>query len=140
MNELSIAPPYAFAALDTATAAAFEAGLKGGLGAMASLVHVGARSVTKDGAAAGLVVAMSFPGIPGTESDTFLDSVANGAAGSSKGKTTSRTIHGHDVRIVEASTGVFALYKHGTDTIVMAVGRTVDQAAAIVTAVIEASE
>ena len=140
MDDISIAAPYTLDALDESTATTFENQMKTGLGALGSLIHVGARTAKNGTATAGIVVAMSFPGIPGTESPTFLDSVALGAAGSAQGKTTSRTIDGQDVRVVETDRGSFALYKHGADTVVMTVGQTTDQAVAIMTAIIEATE
>jgi hypothetical protein len=140
MDDISVAVPYALAPLDEATASTFENQMKTGLGALGSLINVGARTVTNTGAPAGIVIAMSFPGIPGTELPTFLDSVALGAAGSAQGKTTSRTIDGQDVKVIETERGSFALYKHGTDTVVMTVGQTTDQAVAIITAIISATE
>jgi hypothetical protein len=140
MDSISIAAPYAFQPLDASTAAGFESQMKTGLGALGSLINVGARTVTNGAVPAGIVVAMAFPGIPGTDSPTFLDSVAMGAAGSAQGKTTTRSIDGQDVKIIETAQGAFALYKHGADTVVMAVGQTTDQAVAIVTAIIQASE
>lgn len=140
MDDISIAAPYTLDELDDATATTFENQMKSGLGALGSLIHVGARTAKSGGATAGVVVAMSFPGIPGTESPTFLDSVALGAAGSAQGKTTSRTIDGQDVRVIETDRGAFALYKHGADTVVMTVGQTADQAIAIITAIIQATE
>jgi hypothetical protein len=140
MEDISIAAPYTLDKLDPSTAAAFETQMKASLGALGSLIQVGARTAKLNGAAAGIVIAMAFPGIPGTDSPTFLDSIATGAAGSANGKTTSRTIDGQDVRVIETASGGFALYKHGTDTVIMSVGATPDKAVAVITAIIKATE
>ena len=111
---LSIAAPYTLAPLEATQAAQFEASLKAGLGAMA------------------------FPGVPVSNTSSFLDSVVGGAAGAS-GKVTSTTIQGKDVKLIEGSQTHVAAYLHGS-TIVFAYGQTADETLAIITAVIQASE
>ena len=135
---LSIAAPYTLAPLEATQAAQFEASLKAGLGAMASIVQVGARQVKKAGASDGLVLAMAFPGVPVSNTSSFLDSVVGGAAGAG-GKVTSTTIQGKDVKLIEGSQTHVAAYLHGS-TIVFAYGQTADETLAIITAVIQASE
>jgi hypothetical protein len=133
---LSIAAPYALAPLDAAQGAAFEASLKAGLGSMASIVQIGARQVKKGGANEGLLLAMTFPGVPVL--DAFLDSIAGGAAGPG-GKVTSTTIEGHDVKLIEGADTHAAAYLHGS-TIVFAYGQAADKALGMITAVIQATE
>jgi hypothetical protein len=103
---------------------------------MASIVQVGARQVRKSDANDGLLLAMAFPGVPVPGS--FLDSIAT-SAGGANAKVTSRTIEGHDVRLVEGAGTNIAAYLHGS-TIVFAYGQTADEAVAILTAVIQATE
>jgi hypothetical protein len=133
---LSIAAPFTLAPLEAAQAAQFETGLKASLGAMASIVEVGARQVKKSGTNDGLLLAMAFPGVPVPGS--FLDSIA-ASAGGSNAKVTSRTIEGQDVRLIEGTGTNIAAYLHGS-TIVFAYGQTADESVAIITAVIQASE
>jgi hypothetical protein len=133
---LSIAAPYTLAPLEASQSAQFETGLKASLGAMASIVQVGARQVKKSDANDGLLLAMAFPGVPVPGS--FLDAIA-ASAGGSNAKVTSRTIEGQDVRVIEGNATNIAAYLHGS-TIVFAYGQTVDESVAIITAVIQASE
>ena len=138
MAGLSIAPPYTLDPLDSATASTFETQMKTSLGAMGSLVNVGARMAKRNGLPAAVIIGMSFNGVP-TDSPTFLDSVAGGAAGSAAGAVTTRTIEGRAVKVVEGTSGTFAMYQHGS-TIVMAIGTAKDEAVPVITAVIQASE
>jgi hypothetical protein len=133
---LSIAAPYTLAPLEATQAAQFEASLKAGLGAMSSIVQVGAREVKKSGANAGLLLAMAFPGVPVPGS--FLDSIAGGAAGSS-GTVSSTKINGQDVKLIEGPNTHVAAYAHG-GTIVFAYGQAAADATGIITAVIQATE
>ena len=136
MATLSIAAPYTLAPLEASQSAQFETGLKASLGAMASIVQVGARQVKKSDANDGLLLAMAFPGVPVPGS--FLDAIA-ASAGGANAKVTSRTIEGQDVRVIEGNATNIAAYLHGS-TIVFAYGQTVDESVAIITAVIQASE
>ena len=133
---LSIAPPYTLAPLPAAQAAAFEAGMKAGLGAMSSFLQVGAKQVNKGSTNDGLVLAMAFPGVP--VSSSFLDSVAGGAAGSG-GKVTSTTIQGHDVKLIETTAAHVAGYLHGS-IIVFAYTQSQAESIAVLTAVIKATD
>jgi hypothetical protein len=135
--DLSIAPPFTLDALDAAQQAQIEQ-VRNGLGAAASVVQVGARMVRKSGSSAGLLLALAFPGVP-LNSATLLDSIVSGAAGSAGGTMTTRTILGQEVRLVEGTTTSVAGYPH-EGTIVLAYGRSLSEAVAIITAVIQASE
>jgi hypothetical protein len=131
---LSIAPPYTLAQLEGAQAQIDQ--ITSSLGAMASIVQVGARQVKKAGANDGLLLAMAFPGVPVPGS--FLDTFA-ASAGGADAKVTSRTIGGQDVKLIEGSSTHVAAYAHGS-TMVFVYGQTADETLAIVTAVIQASE
>jgi hypothetical protein len=135
---LSIAAPYTLEPLDPTQAAQFEASLKAGLGALSSIVQVGARQVKKAGTNDGLVLAMAFPGVPVSNTSSFLDSVVGGAAGAN-GKVTSKTIEGQDVRLIEGTGTHVAAYLRGS-TIVFAYGQAAAETEAIITAVIQASK
>jgi hypothetical protein len=134
---LSIAAPYTIAPLDAGQAAQIEQ-VRNGLGAMATVVQIGARMVKKSGTGGGLLLAMAFPGVP-LNSAALVDSVVGGAAGSAGGTMTTRTIGGQEVRLVEGPATSIAGYPH-EGAIVLAYGRTLSEAVAIITAVIEASE
>ena len=79
----------------------------------------------------------AFPGVPVSNTSSFLDSVYGGAAGSS-GKVTSTTIEGKDVKVIEGAQTHAAAYLHGS-TIVFAYAQTADETVAIITAVIQSS-
>ena len=103
---------------------------------MASIVQVGARQVKKAGSNDGLLLAMAFPGVPVPGS--FLDTFATGAGGPDA-KVTSKSINGHDVKLIEGASTHVAAYAHGS-TMVFVYGQSADETLAIITAVIQASE
>jgi hypothetical protein len=131
---LSIAAPYTLAQLEGAQAQIDQ--ITNGLGAMASIVQIGARQVKKAGSNDGLLLAMAFPGVPVPGS--FLDTFA-ASAGGPNATVTSRNINGHDVKLIEGSSTHAAAYAHGS-TLVFVYGQSADETVAIVTAVIQASE
>jgi hypothetical protein len=137
MADVSIAPPYKLDELDAAQQAQIEQ-VKKGLGTMASVVQVSARMVRKSATSDGLLLALAFPGVP-LNSKVLVDSVVGGAAGSAGGTMTTRTIGGQEVRLVEGTTTSVAGYPH-EGTIVLAYGRSLADAVAIITAVIQATE
>jgi hypothetical protein len=134
---LSIAAPYTLETLDASQQAQIEQ-VKNGLGAAASVVQIGARTVRKSGTSAGLLLAMAFPGVP-LNAASLLDSIVGGAAGSAGGTMTTRTILGQEVRLVEGPTTSIAGYPH-EGAIVLAYGRSLSEAVDVITAVIQASE
>jgi hypothetical protein len=134
---LSIAAPYTFEPLDAAQAAQIQQ-IQNGLGAMATIVQIGARMVKKSDTSAGLLLGMAFPGVP-LDSAALVDSVVGGAAGKAGGTMTTRTIGGQQVRLVEGPTTSIAGYPRA-GTIVLAYGRSLSEAVGIITAVIDASE
>jgi hypothetical protein len=132
---LSIAAPYTLAPLDAAQAGQIDQ-LKNSLGAMSSIVQMGVREVRKGATNDGVLLAMAFPGVPVPGS--FLDTFAAGAGGPDA-KVTSRSINGHDVKLIEGSSAHVAAYAHGS-TMVFVYGQSADETLAIITAVIQASE
>jgi len=132
---LSIAAPYTLAPLDAAQAGQIDQ-LKNSLGAMSSIVQVGVREVRKGATNDGVLLAMAFPGVPVPGS--FLDTFATGAGGPGA-KVTSKSINGHDVKLIEGSSTHVAAYAHGS-TMVFVYGQSADETLAIITAVIQASE
>ena len=139
MNAISIAPPYTLGQLDRVTSAAFEAGMKAALGSMGT-VHMGARDVKKGGTDAGFVMAMTIDGVQGVNPATFLDLVAQGAAGSAQGSVTSRTIEGRQVRLIDSGSGGIAMYVRDDGTIVFAYARAAEDSAGVITAIIQGTE
>jgi hypothetical protein len=131
---LSIAAPYTLVQPEGAQAQIDQ--IKNGLGAMASIVQIGARQVKKAGSNDGLLLAMAFPGVPVPGS--FLESFA-ASAGGTDATVTSRTIGGQDVKLIEGTSTHAAAYAHGS-TMVFVYGQSADETLAIVTAVIQASE
>jgi hypothetical protein len=131
---LSIAAPYTLAQLEGAQAQIDQ--IKNALGAMASIVQIGARQVKKAGSNDGLLLAMAFPGVPVPGS--FLDTFA-ASAGGTDAKVTSQTIGGQDVKLIEGTSTHAAAYAHGS-TMVFVYGQSADETLAIITAVIQASE
>jgi hypothetical protein len=130
---LSIAAPYTLAQLEGAQAQIDQ--ITNGLGAMASIVQIGARQVKKAGSNDGLLLAMAFPGVPVPGS--FLDTFA-ASAGGADAKVTSQTIGGQDVKLIEGTSTHAAAYAHGS-TMIFVYGQSADETLAIVTAVIQAS-
>jgi hypothetical protein len=137
MAQVAIAEPYNVVPLDAASADEFETAIKAGLGAMSSVVQIGVRQVNKGSTNAGIVVAMAFPGVPGTNTAVFLDSVAAGSAGAT-GKVTKTTIGGQDVRLIDSPSAQGAVYRRG-DMIMFAYSPTLAESIAIITAIIRAS-
>jgi hypothetical protein len=132
---LSIASPYTLDRLDAGKTAQIEQ-VKNGLGDVAAFVEVGARTVAKSGTSAGLLLAIRLPGVPPM---SVLESMVTGAVGTAGATMTTRTIVGREARLVEGTTTSVAGYTHDA-TIVLAYGRSLKEAVAIITAVIEASE
>jgi hypothetical protein len=136
--DLEIAAPYELEPLDEASAAAFEAGITQGLGAMGEVIDFGAMTVTRDGEQVAILLAMAFPDFPGSQDPSFFQSVMGGVAGSSGGQVETTTIGGKTIGLIEGPSASFAGYQQDS-TVIFAIGPSIDESTEVVTALIEAN-
>jgi hypothetical protein len=117
---LMIAPPYTLTPLDPA----IEASLRqqySGAGAFASLIGVGGRQVTNNGAPAALVFVIGLP--PGTMTDAIYHSLVGVMASSTNVVLKTTTIAGTEVSSGSGANANIGIYRDG-DRLVMVIAPT----------------
>ena len=134
---LAIADPYTLKELDSAAAQTIAGAMEKGMGAFASVIHVGMREVQKAGATVGYVMVIEFPS--GTLSDTTYNGFLAGIT--STGDTTWKVVK---VDSYSVSTGTMSglsvgMFKAG-DAVMLIMSPTAAEVVPIAKALIAANK
>ncbi len=133
---LTIDPPYELTEFDAATSAAMQSQMQAGMGALASIVSVGVRQVSKAGVPEGAVVVMSFP--TGVLNDAAYQGAVAGV-GASMGVTfETTTISGVEESVGSSAIAGLGIFRTG-DHLVIVITPPGDAVVPISTALISAS-
>jgi hypothetical protein len=136
-EDLEIAAPYSFRALDEAIAQIFVNAMEQSLGEMADVFQIGVREAVKDDDSQAYVIVMRFPDLP-IAGDAFLDAAAEGAT-QSGGTVESRTIGGESVRVVDAQGQTIVMFLLDEDLVMVISLLGKSQSVGVATAIIEAN-
>ena len=133
---LAIADPYTLQELDAAAAETIQGAMAKGMGAFASVIHVGMREVQKAGTIVGYVMVIQFP--TGTLSDTTYNGFLAGIA--STGSSTLKVVK---VGSTSISTGTMSglsvgMYRAG-DAVMLIMSPTATEVVPIAKALIAAN-
>ena len=134
---LTIAPPYQLAALDPAVETSFRQQFATSAGAFASLIGIGGREVTLNGALAGYVFVIALPA--GVLTDTAYQAMLAGIASGSQMTFTTTKISGVDFSSGTTATSGLGAFRVG-DRVLMVATPTATTLTDIGTALITANK
>ena len=138
LADLRIGDPYDLAELDAALTEGISTAMESSLGSMSSIVGFGFRQITRGGVPAGMVMGMSFPGLPGATKPAFFEAAIAGMGASMNVKVTKKTVLDRPVRVIAGPTAVFAAFQDGS-TIVVTIATSERQAVTLAGALIKAN-
>jgi len=134
---LEIGPPYALTPLDPALEAVFKQQFTQGAGAFGSLVGVGGRTVTHDGAPAGYVFVVGFPA--GMVNAAAYQAMLTGMEPGMGVTFETETISGVDVSTGTSAMSNVAVFQDG-DHVILALTPTAAELPTVAKAIIDANK
>lgn len=133
---LAIAAPYTLTTLDPLLEASFRQQFTASLGALSSLIGIGARQVASNGSLVGYVLVIGFP--TGIMNDAQYQSIVDGIASSSAVTFQKTTVSGVEVSSGSMATGGIGLYRAG-DNVIITITPTASNLTEVTTALVTAN-